>query len=115
MFPGNISVYIAKERADLRKSYEGLGLLVQESLEMDPLSGFIFVFFNKNANKVKALYWDRNGFCVWQKRLEKGTFRISALTSDHWKINLQDLQIILAGFDISKLPRRVDYSNHVVN
>ncbi len=115
MFPGNIKVYISKDRADLRKSYEGLGLLVQEALEMNPLSGFVFVFFNKNSNKVKALYWDRNGFCVWQKRLEKGTFRIPSMTSSRWELNFQDLQFLLAGFDISKLPRRVDYSNYVVN
>lgn len=115
MFPGNIKVYVSKERADLRKSYEGLGLLVQESLAMDPLSGFIFVFFNKDSNKVKALYWDRNGFCIWQKRLEKGVFRVPSIATDHWDINLQDLQIILAGFDISKLPRRTDYRNYVIN
>ncbi len=115
MFPGNIKVYVSRDRADLRKSYEGLGLLVQDALEMNPLSGFIFVFFNKNSDKVKALYWDRNGFCIWQKRLEKGAFRIPSMDSSRWDINFQDLQIILAGFDISKLPRRVDYSNHVVN
>lgn len=115
MFPGNIKVYISRERADLRKAYEGLSLLVQESLEMDPLSGFIFVFFNKASNKVKAIYWDRNGFCIWQKRLETGVFRVPSIGSERWDINLQDLQIILAGFDISKLPRRVDYTNYVIN
>lgn len=117
MFPGNIKVYISRERVDLRKSYEGLGLLVQGELEMNPLSGFIFVFFNRDSNKVKALYWDRNGFCIWQKRLEKGTFRIPSIESAKWELSFQDLQIILAGFDISKLPRRqvADYSNYVVN
>ena len=115
MFPGNIKVYVSRDRVDLRKSYEGLGLLVQEALEMNPLSGFIFVFFNKNSNKVKALYWDRNGFCIWQKRLEKGVFRIPSIDASRWDITFQDLQIVLAGFDISKLPRRTDYRNYVVN
>jgi transposase len=68
MFPGSIRVYVSKERVDLRKSYDGLGLLIQDSLEMDPLSGFVFVFFNKTSDKMKALYWDRNGFFILQKK-----------------------------------------------
>ncbi len=115
MFPGSIKAYVARERIDLRKAYDGLGLLVQESLEMDPLSGYLFVFFNKNLDKMKALYWDRNGFCIWQKRLEKGKFRIPSILNSHWEISFQELQFLLAGIDLRRLPLQVDYRNYVVN
>jgi len=114
MFPGNIKVYIARERANLVKSYDGLGLLVQEALEMDPLSGYVFVFLNKRADKVKALYWDRNGFCVWGKRLEKGRFRIPAIVNSQWQVTLQELQMLLAGIDLKLLPH-ADFKNYVIN
>ena len=116
MLPSGIKVYIAKEATDLRKSYDGLGMLVHETLEMDPLSGYVFVFFNRRANQIKALYWDRNGFCIWQKRLEKGKFRVPSITDSHWEINFQELQVLLAGFSIKHLRRHTqDYSNYVIN
>lgn len=114
MILGNLKVYIARDRTDLRKAYDGLGFLVQESLKMDPLSGYIFVFFNKKQDKIKALYWDRNGFCIWQKRLEKGMFKLPHIIDSHLQINLQQLQMLLAGVDIKLLPH-ADFKNYVIN
>ena len=73
-----VQVYVARDRVDLRKSFQGLGLLVQDVLCLNPLSGHVFVFFNKRLDIVKVLYWDRNGLCLWLKRLERGRFKIAA-------------------------------------
>ncbi|MCP4552087.1 MAG: IS66 family insertion sequence element accessory protein TnpB [Bacteroidetes bacterium] len=59
----------------MRKSINGLSILVSEQLELNPFSGHLFVFCNRKRNMVKILYWDQNGFCIWHKKLEKNTFR----------------------------------------
>ena len=66
-----IKVFLALGATDMRKSINGLSLLVSEHLKLDPFSGSIFVFCNKKKNMLKILYWDTNGFCLWYKRLEK--------------------------------------------
>lgn len=111
---GGLKVYVARQRVDLRKSYQGLSLLVQEMLVLDPLSGHLFVFFNKALDKVKVLYWDRDGFCLWQKRLEKGKFRISSFQELYWSMSYQEFHILLAGMDLKKLPARADFTGRVM-
>ena len=68
-------VYLALGNTDMRKAINGLSILVQESMDLDPFSGHLFVFCNRKRNILKILYWDRNGFCLWSKRLEKHFFR----------------------------------------
>jgi hypothetical protein len=63
-----VRVYLAKEPADMRKSFDGLSALVAGALELDPLSGHLFVFINKRRDRIKVLYWDRDGLAVWAKR-----------------------------------------------
>lgn len=70
-----VQVYIAAGVTDMRKSINGLSVLVAEQLDLDPLSGHLFAFCNRKRDMVKILYWDRNGFCLWHKRLEKDRFR----------------------------------------
>ena len=72
---GRVQVYVALGATDLRKSQDALAVLVAEQLALDPLAGHLFVFGNRRRTMVKVLYWDRNGYCVWQKRLEKQVFR----------------------------------------
>ena len=62
-------VYIATGTTDMRKSINGLSILVADQLELDPLSGHIFAFCNRKRDIIKILYWDRNGFCLWQNHL----------------------------------------------
>ena len=69
-----VRVYLAKEPADMRKSFDGLAALVAGALELDPLSGHLFVFINKRRDRIEILYWDRDGLAVWAKRLESGTY-----------------------------------------
>ncbi|EKD75091.1 MAG: transposase, IS66 family [uncultured bacterium] len=76
LLPNVTRLYLATGPIDGRKSFNTLGALVQSTLKADPLSGHFFVFYNKRRNLVKALYWHTNGFCLWQKRLEKGHFLI---------------------------------------
>jgi len=71
---GRPTVHLATEPVDMRKSINGLSVLVADHLELSPLSGSLFVFYNKARDKIKILYWDRNGFCLWYKRLEKHRF-----------------------------------------
>jgi transposase len=71
---GSTRVYLAPGATDMRKSINGLSLLVADVLELDPLSGHLFVFCNRKQDRIKILYWERNGFCLWHKRLEKDRF-----------------------------------------
>lgn len=67
-------VFLCTEPVDFRKGMIGLATLVEGSLEMNPFSEKLFVFINRHRNHIKLLYWERNGFCLWQKRLEKDRF-----------------------------------------
>jgi transposase len=94
---GTSAVYVVVEPVDLRKSIDGLALAVETSLGTSPLSGSVFVFFNRGRDKVKLLWWDRHGFWLAYKRLEKGRFR-QPLTAS---ISRADLLLLLEGVDLS--------------
>ena len=73
-FPGSLKVYLAVESCDMRKSFNGLYALAEDTLKVDPKSGALFVFCNKRRNRIKILYFDGTGLWVMSKRLEQGTF-----------------------------------------
>ncbi len=91
------AVYVVAEPVDLRKSIDGLALAVETSLGFSPLSGSVYVFFNRGGDKVKLLWWDRHGFWLAYKRLEKGRFR-RPLTS---ALTRSELLLLLEGVDLS--------------
>lgn len=101
MLPGHVKVFIATKAVDMRKSFDGLTLLVQEVLEKDPLSGHLFVFTSRQGDKVKILYWDRNGFCIWYKRLERGVFRMPRSGEKSCCISTNELYLLLEGIDLN--------------
>ena len=105
MFLGssNAHVYLGLGNTDMRKSINGLSILVQEHLEMNPLSGHFFVFCNRRRNMVKILYWDRNGFCLWQKRLEKDFFIWPESMQEVMEIDQRQLTWLLEGLDICRI------------
>lgn len=79
MIEGVISrrgIYVYRGICDMRGSFDRLSRIVDEQMGRNPLSGEIFVFINRNANRLKALYWDKDGYALWYKRLEQGQFRI---------------------------------------
>ncbi|MBU4287290.1 MAG: IS66 family insertion sequence element accessory protein TnpB [Proteobacteria bacterium] len=79
--------YLALGNTDMRKAINSLSILVQESMDLDPFSGHLFVFCNRRRNILKILYWDRNGFCLWSKRLEKHFFRWPESSEEVMKID----------------------------
>ena len=112
MIPGRVAIYVATEPLDLRRSFDGLAAVVREVLRQDPLSGALFLFFNRAADRVKALWWDRSGYCLLYKRLERGTFRVPrAVTPGATSvvIDAAELAKILEGITLapSKLRRQV--------
>lgn len=70
LLPLDLKVHLASAPVDMRKSYQTLGVLVKNVLNKDPFCGHLFVFYNKRKDLVKILYWQKNGFCLWQKKLE---------------------------------------------
>jgi transposase len=105
-----IRVYLATEPADMRKSFDGLAALASSNLALDPLSGHLFVFINKRRDRIKVLYWDRDGMAVWAKRLERGTFRVPVVAADRVEMTTADLAALLAGIDLNTARRRFRYS-----
>jgi transposase len=105
-------VYLAIGNTDMRKAINGLSILVQESMELDPFSGHLFVFCNRKRNILKILYWDRNGFCLWSKRLEKHFFRWPESSEEVMKIDQRELMWLVDGLEINqqKAHDRLSYS-----
>ena len=109
-----VSVYLAREPADMRKSFDGLAALVAGALQLDPLTGHLFVFLNKRRDRIKILYWDRDGLAVWAKRLERGTFRIPDAHADgRIEMTTAELAALLAGIDLNTARRRHRYTRPV--
>jgi transposase len=98
-------IMLALTPIDMRKSYQGLGVLVQNVLDQDPFSATAFVFTNKKKNRLKILYWHINGFCLFQKRLEKGQF-LMATSQENASRDLTSYQLqgLIQGIDWTKIP-----------
>ena len=107
-------IYFSLQPADMRKSFDGLSTMVQTILEADPLSGHLFVFINKRADRVKMLYWDGDGLALWYKRLEKGTFRKPMLLRGDHEVRVEmtsaELAMLLEGIELKNIRRRPRYS-----
>lgn len=98
--PSHTTIYLARDAVDMRKSIDGLSVLVHTELKLNPKQAALFVFFNRRGDKVKILYWDRNGFALWYKRLVRGRYRLPALTKCANKLSTSDLNCILEGLDL---------------
>jgi len=97
----DLKVYIATGSTDMRKSINGLSILVEEYYELDPFSGHLFVFCNRGKNILKILYWDRNGFCLWHKRLEKHNFKWPSSKNELLATDPRQLMWLIEGLDIN--------------
>ncbi|MEA3467093.1 MAG: IS66 family insertion sequence element accessory protein TnpB [Thermodesulfobacteriota bacterium] len=102
-------VYIATGVTDMRKSINGLSILVADQLELNPLTGHLFAFCNRKRDIVKILYWDRNGF--WHKRLEQDRFQWPKTEEDALNIRGHELSWLLDGLSLSQCEahRRLSY------
>jgi transposase len=93
--PPSVRIFVARGAVDLRKSFDALSAVVREVLEQDPLSGHLFVFLNRRRDRIKVLYWDRVGYCLFYKRLEEGSFR----QPESEQIDARELMLVLEGMD----------------
>mgnify|MGYP001418873351 FL=1 len=96
----------------MRKEIDGLSILVEGVLELNPFSGHLFVFCNRKKTTLKILFWDRNGFALWQKRLEKHRFKWPESKEEVLEIDLRDLTFLLEGLDpgVLRPHRELHYS-----
>lgn len=94
-----VRVYVAVGHTDMRKSINGLSLLVEDVLAADPFSGHVFVFSHRRRRMVKVLYWDGTGFCLWQKRLERGRFRWPETEGAVAELSARELRWLLEGLE----------------
>jgi transposase len=107
--PPAVRIYVAVEPVDIRRSFDGLSAAVREILRQDPLSGHLFVFRNRRADRVKILFWDRSGYCLFYKRLERGTFHLPSDATRHTRhveMEAAELSLMLEGIDLRGARRR---------
>src|ERR1700720_4509638 len=97
--PASVRVYVCTSPCDMRRSFDGLHALVTGAMQLDAFGGHLFVFANRRKDRVKILYWDRDGFAVWAKRVEEGSYEITA----------QELGALLSGIDLSVARRQKRY------
>lgn len=101
MFINTPDVYLYRNFVDFRKSTNGLSLIVEQQMQLSPLTGSVFVFCNKGRDKLKVLYLDKTGFALWYKRLEKDKFKWpTKLTAQSLNLSEQQLHWLFDGFDM---------------
>lgn len=101
LWPVKMPVYLHRFPVDFRKQINGLAVLVSESMRLDPFKPSLYVFCNGARNRIKVLYWDGQGFCLWLKRLEKGRFVWPVKhTSEVLALTGEELNWLIGGYDI---------------
>jgi transposase len=110
--PASVRVYMCLVPCDMRKSFDGLHALVRDHLELDPFAGHLVVFASRRRDRIRIFYWDRDGFSIWSKRLEEGTYAVSfadKATERRQEITAQELGALLSGIDLAQAKRRKRY------
>jgi transposase len=111
MLPKNPQrVFLAVGHTDMRKAINGLSIMVEQAMALNPFSGDLFVFCNRARTIIKILYWDRNGFCLWHKRLEKHRFKWPMVPDEVVTIGASQLNWLLAGLDFTSAHEQLYYS-----
>lgn len=107
--PPSVRVFLATQPVDGRKGPDSLMSIVRDVFGEDPLGGHLFVFFSKRCDRVRIVYWDRNGFAMWTKRLEHGRFRPSFSADGRLapvRVEAAELSLIIEGIDLAGARRR---------
>jgi transposase len=105
--PSSQRYYLYEQPTDMRCGIYSLAALVSNSLKQNPLSGDIFIFIGKRGNQIRLLQWDKDGYALYSKRLEKGTFERPP--SGKLELNAQELRLILEGIRLASVQRRKRY------
>ena len=100
--PFNTKVWLYRQPIDYRKQIDGIVVLVADALHKDPASGQLFVFRNKNADKIKILYWEDNGFWLLYKRCEKSRFKFPSMVDGSVELSINQLQWLLSGIEYTR-------------
>jgi transposase len=110
--PPTVRLFLCTQPIDCRRGFDGLCALVKQQLHLEPLSGHLFIFRNRTGERLKILYWDRDGLAVWYKRLEQGTFKLPTLENPlqpSLEISAAELAMLLEGVDLDSAKRHKRY------
>ena len=116
-WPPTVRIFLSAGPTDMRKGFDDLAEVVRSALGLDPLSGHLYVFRNRRGDRIKVLYWDRDGLAYWYKRLERGTFRFPTAptgTAKGVEVKAADLMMILDGVDLGSVRRQPRFSREPV-
>ena len=109
-FPAAIKVYLCTVPCDMRRSFDGLSMMAEHIIRCSPFSGHLMVYCNRRGDRLKILYWDRDGWAIWYKRLEAGTFQFPFADTGRREIAAWELALLLEGIDLKKGKRCKRYS-----
>lgn len=107
--PDTTRIFLCTQDTDMRKSFDSLRGIIRSAMHLDPLSGALFVFKNKRGDRIKCIYWDDNGFAMWYKVLQRGTFQFPNLqnySTAGLEIDASTMRLILDGIDLGSIRRR---------
>lgn len=111
--PPQIRVFLYRLPTDMRKSFHGLIALTESALKQDPLSGSLFVFFNRRRDRIKILYWGQTGFCIWYQELQQGTYQLPVAdvleAQETVEVTRSQLSLILDGIDLVSARQRMRF------
>ena len=111
--PPSLRIFLAVDTVDMRKSFDALALLVEHVLRQDPMSGHLFVFIGRRRHMVRVLQWDRTGYVLWSKRLEKGVYRWLTdrqISGQAHEVEPAELLLLLEGIDLRGARRRTRWN-----
>ncbi len=106
-----VDIYVKPGKTDMRKQINGLSVIVQEELKLNPFSGALFLFCNRRRHLLKILYWDKTGYCMWLKRLEKARFPWPMNRAEVQQIDLEQLRQLLLGINFWEVHEEEKYSS----
>lgn len=112
---GAMRIFLCTQDTDMRKSFHSLCGLIRTAMHLDPLSGYLFIFKNKHGDRIKCMYWDSDGYAMWYKALQKGTFQfpdLKNLSAAGVEIDAVTLRAILDGVDLASVRRRQRFKHH---
>jgi transposase len=108
--PPAVKIFLCAQAADMRRGFDRLAEAARSQTRQDPLSGHLFVFFNRPRDRVKILFWDRSGYCLFYKRLEEGRFSPPRMEDGVAEVPAAELALILEGIDLEGARRRKRFS-----
>ena len=106
----SIRIYLKPGPTDMRNSINGLVVIISKFMKFDPFSGYLFLFVNRKRDLMKLVYWDKNGFALWYKRLEKDKFPWPTTEDKAMEVNFEELKWLLQGIDFFHKHKEVKYT-----